>query len=141
MNQYLFSNRPILSQKKPSEEKLVSQSSCEQVRNSCHEITESKIKLSVLNLKLWIVTSVVMFLVGTGSTFVCGIRSYAKIEERVDTISSNQKSLETIVDSLRKEIWKLSPYKHPDLIEDASNMENVNENIEINETRIVNNIP
>ena len=82
---------------------------CEHTRHSCNELIESKIKLSVLNLKLWIVCAVVMFLVGTGSTFVCGLRSYGRIEEKVEAISKNQEANSAQIESLRQEVWKLVP--------------------------------
>jgi hypothetical protein len=113
MDQYYFSNlKPspstVLKQQK-KEDSCVDISVCEKNRESCNELIESKIKLSVLNLKLWIVTSVVLFLISTGGTFVCAVKSYGKIEQRVDTITENQKALETTVESLRQEIWKLIP--------------------------------
>lgn len=73
------------------------------------QFTDSKIKLSILNLKLWIITAVILFLFSGGSTFVCAIKSYGNIEERVKTIAENQKSIETQLEVLRKEIYKLIP--------------------------------
>lgn len=116
MDQYYFSNlKPsslsstTTAQKQKKESSCIDISVCEKNRESCNELIESKIKLSVLNLKLWIVTSVVLFLISTGGTFICAVKSYGKIEQRVDTITENQKALETTVESLRQEIWKLIP--------------------------------
>jgi GTP cyclohydrolase II len=114
MDQYYFSSlKPSSKKEQHTQSSLhsecINSTVCEKNREACNELIESKIKLSVLNLKLWIVTSIVLFLVSTGGTFVCAIRSYGKIEQRVDTITENQKALETSVESLRQEIWKLIP--------------------------------
>jgi len=112
MDQYYYSTFKPQRVQKPENEKqeiTVLRTECERIRTSCNELIDSKIKLSVLNLKLWIVTSVVMFLLGTGSTFVCGLRSYGKIEEKVETISENQQAQEKQIEALRQEIWKIIP--------------------------------
>lgn len=98
---------------------------CEKNRQSCSELIESKIKLSIINLKLWIVTSIVIFLISTGSTFVCAIRSYAKIEQKVETISEEQKANNKVIENFRQELWKIIPIgRYREMGEESNNNEN-----------------
>lgn len=106
MDQYLYTN---IKPKYIQQQEYVPHNACENTRKTCNELIDSKIKLSVVNLKLWIITSVVMFLAGTGSTFACGIKSYGKIEEKVESISKNQEAQASQIEALRQEVWKLIP--------------------------------
>lgn len=93
----------------------VTSSQCEKNRTSCSELVDSKIKLSILTLKLWVITSVVLFFFSAGSTFVCTARWTGKIEEKVDATSKQVEALDDVVEALRQEVWKLTPHRYSSL--------------------------
>lgn len=117
---YSFVNKAFEKQKQP---RNITYEEFEHEKEIINESIDSKIKIAILNIKLWVVTSVVIFLVGSGSTFMCAMRNAGAIEEQIKGISEKQHILETQVESLRKEIWERIPIpstRHEGEINNAS---------------------
>ncbi len=89
--------------------KNISETECQRNRTSFLELVEQRIKNSILSLKLWIVTTVVLFLFSAGGTLMCAMRTAGQLEERIENLSSKQETLQKSVDFLREEIWKRIP--------------------------------
>lgn len=86
---------------------------CETHTKTCHDKIESKIKVAVLDLRLWIVTSIVVFLLGFGGSVMCGIKQVGNIEERIANQGDAIKKLDAQIEMLRKEVWEaahIGPY-------------------------------
>ena len=94
---------------KPKIVKNITYEEFEHEKTALNESIDSKIKIAVLNIKLWVVTAVVVFLVGSGSTFMCAMRTAGNVEAQINNIAEKQHVLETQVESLRKEIWDRIP--------------------------------
>jgi len=82
---------------------------CDAHTKTCHDKIDSKIKISVMDLRLWIVTSLVVFLLGFGGSVMCGIKQVGNIEERIANQGETIKKLDTQIESLRQEIWSVVP--------------------------------
>lgn len=88
-------------------ENCISERDCSRMRSGCSELIEQKLKNTVLSLKLWITVSVLTFLIASGTTFVCAVRSVGHVEEKVQTIEKTIDTSTKQIEYLREEIWKI----------------------------------
>ena len=87
---------------------------CENRRKSDNEILEQKIKINVLDLKLWIITSIVIFLFSTGGTFIYMAKKAGSTEEQIAGIIKTQGEFKNTIDVFRDELWNFTrPYRQP----------------------------
>lgn len=111
MHQELVASFPYTKCKKYEklQSRQVSFSDLEKEKEAINESIESKIKIAILNLRLWIITAVIVFLVTTGSGLMCMMRTAGKVEEKVDTIQTSQMTFGKQLEQLRQEIWQKIP--------------------------------
>jgi hypothetical protein len=88
---------------------MVNNMECEKIRKTCCELNDSKIKLAVLSLRLWIVTSIVVFIIGSGGGIMCYAKSTGRMEEKVDNTAAKIQTIENQIEGLRQEIWSKIP--------------------------------
>jgi hypothetical protein len=101
---------PPPPQAKPQiQQTMVNNMECEKIRKTCCELNDSKVKLAILGMRLWIVTAVVVFLVGSGGSIMCYARSSGRTEEKVDNTAAKIEKIENQIEGLRQEIWQVIP--------------------------------
>lgn len=104
----------------PQQQMAVNNMECEKIRKTCCELNDSKIKLAILGMRLWIVTAVVVFLIGSGGSIMCYARSSGRTEEKVDNTAAKIEKIENQIEGLRQEIWQIIPIgKYRDNVDDT----------------------
>lgn len=86
------------------------------------EKMETKIKIAVLDIKLWIITSLVIFLVTFGGSIMCSVKKFGQLEEQIERNSKDigifdnkiqylrNEDIRILMDkleTLKEQVWKL----------------------------------